>query len=386
MRNDLGLPPRPRLSAGDHLVVKVGSSLLTSPQTGLDRSLIAQLADAIARLRSAGVHVVLVSSGAVAEGVHRLRLDARPQRLHRLQAAAAVGQTGLVGAYEQAFLRHDVRTALVLLTHADLASRERYLNASSTLATLLDMGVVPIVNENDTVATEEIRFGDNDTLGALVANLISARVLVMLTDQRGLHAADPREQPEAPVLAELSVSDPDLEAYCGTSAGNLGRGGMLTKVRAAVQAARSGTTSIIADGRAADVLDLVLSGAAVGTALHPDGEPLTARKGWLAGQRQTAGALTVDAGAARALLEQGRSLLPVGVERVEGNFQRGDLVAIQNEAGVLIANGLTNYSSDEARALRGVVSDQIVRVLGYCNEHALVHRDNLVIVSPGQPF
>lgn len=375
--------PRPQLGAGDCLVVKVGSSLLASATAGLDAALIENLAAQVAAVRARGLKVVLVSSGAVAAGIYRLGLPGRPDRLHRLQAAAAVGQTGLVRAYEEAFARHDLRTALVLLTHADLASRERYLNASSTLKTLLELGVVPVINENDTVATEEIQFGDNDTLGALVANLLQAPLLLLLTDQQGLHLADPRSNPDAPLLSDVTVHDPALEGYCAAGPGELGRGGMLTKVRAARQAARSGAVSIVASGRDPQIMAAVIAGERVGTAFHPDASPLAARKGWLSGQVQVAGTVTVDSGAVRALTEQGRSLLPVGVVAVDGNFRRGDLVRVVSEDGTVVAQGLSNYASDEAQRLQGVVSADIAAVLGYCNEHELLHRDNLALLNRG---
>lgn len=377
---------RPVLAAGDVLVVKVGSSQLTSNTAGLNRDRIQSFADSIAALVQAQIRVVLVSSGAVAEGVFRLGLPGRPKRIHRLQAAAAVGQTGLVRAYEDAFAGHQIPTALVLLTHADLVSRERYLNASSTLTTLLDLGVVPIVNENDTVATEEIRFGDNDTLGALVANLLRARLLLMLTDQDGLHEADPRTNPSAPLLTDVAVGAPELEKFCGASSGELGRGGMLTKIRAARQAARSGTFSIIANGARPGIVQAAAAGQAVGTAFHPDENPLAARKRWLSGQLRTAGQLIIDAGAERALSKDGSSLLPVGVQAVAGDFSRGDLVSICATDGRELGRGLVNYSSEEAAALKGQASAAIAQTLGYCNERELVHRDNLVLLTPARPL
>ena len=382
---ETAFPERPVLVRGDRLVVKVGSSLLTSHDEGLDQKLIDTLADGIAALLEQGIGVVLVSSGAVAEGVHRLGLAQRPQRLPRLQAAAAVGQAGLIDAYQRALGRHELQPALVLLTHADLASRERYLNASTTLTTLLELGVVPIVNENDTVATEEIRFGDNDTLGALVANLLQARALLMLTDRDGLYSADPGTDPTAERLPAVWADDPTLEGYCGAGSGLLGRGGMLTKVRAARQAARSGTVSIIADGRSAEAIPTTAAGFSLGTVLHPRATPLAARKSWLSGQLRVAGVVKLDSGAARAVVEDGSSLLPIGVTAVEGMFSRGELVQLQDPTGAVIAQGLSNYDHSEARQLCGVASAEIVSVLGYCNEHELVHRDNLVLLAAEAP-
>ena len=377
-------PPRRALGAGDRLVVKVGSSLLTSPELGLNRERIDALATQLAALHQREIQVVLVSSGAVVEGVFQLGLKNRPQRLHRLQAAAAVGQAGLVDAYQRAFGRHSLQTALVLLTHADLASRERYLNARSTLTTLLELGVVPVVNENDTVATEEIQFGDNDTLGALVANLLQADALLMLTDRDGLYRTDPREDPDAALLTQVWAEDSALESYCGASAGALGRGGMLTKVRAARQAARSNTYAVVANGQTPDVIARIAAGESLGTVFFPDTSGLASRKSWLSGQRKSAGALMIDAGAVRALLGDGGSLLPVGVTGIEGQFQRGDLVQIVAPTGERIAQGLANYGSSEAERLRGVGSSDIAAVLGYCNERELVHRDNLVLLQREQ--
>ncbi len=361
-------------------VVKVGSSLLTNNGRGLDESLIGAWAAQIAALRQSGIEVVLVSSGAVAEGMKRLGWERRPHALHELQAAAAVGQMGLVQTYETCFQKHNIRTAQILLTHDDLADRQRYLNARSTLRTLLALGVVPVINENDTVAVEEIRFGDNDTLAALVTNLIEADLLVLLTDQPGMYDQDPRQNPNAQFIHEAQAGDPALERMAGAGGvGSLGRGGMLTKVRAAARAARSGAATLIAYGREATILQRVAAGERVGTLLLPGQETMAARKQWLAGQLQVRGRLTVDAGAARVLREAGRSLLPVGVVAVEGEFGRGELVACISEEGKEIARGLVNYSAAESRKIMRQPSDKIEELLGYVDEPELMHRDNMVL-------
>ena len=349
------------------VVVKIGSALLTNAGQGVDADAIAGWAAQMARLRARGVEVVLVTSGAVAVGMQRLGRQARPHALHELQAMAAVGQMGLVQLYESAFQRHDLRTAQMLLTHDDLADRRRYLNARSTLRTLLDLGVIPVINENDTVATEEIRFGDNDTLAALVANLAEADLLLILTDQAGLHDRDPRAHPDA--LLEMAGGS-----------GALGRGGMRTKLLAAERAARAGAATVIASGREADVIGRVLAGEPVGTWLKPAEERLAARKQWLAGHARVAGGLVLDAGAVKVIREAGKSLLPVGVKRVEGEFTRGEIVACLDPEGLEVARGLVNYSADEARRIIGQSSDRIEAILGYVDEPELIHRDNLVVL------
>ncbi len=361
-------------------MVKIGSALLTNEGRGLDVSGIGVWVEQMAALRRAGIELVLVSSGAVAEGVKRLGWRQRPSALYELQAAAAVGQMGLVQAYESCFQRHGMHTAQILLTHDDLSHRKRYLNARSTLRTLLKLGVVPVVNENDTVATEEIRFGDNDTLAALVANLVEAELLVILTDQPGMFEADPRAQPDAKLIREARAGDASLEAMAGGSSGALGRGGMLTKVRAAAQAARSGASTLIVSGREADVLLRIVQGEESGTLLYSSEGPLAARKQWLAGQLQLRGRLTLDAGAARVLCEAGKSLLSVGVVAVEGMFARGEAVACLAPDGKEIARGLVNYNADEVRKIMRHPSDKIVELLGYVDEPELIHRDNLVLI------
>ena len=372
---------RAQLGQSRRWVVKVGSSLLTNDGRGLDHELMGAWVDQIARLRQAGVEVVLVSSGAVSEGVKRLGWSRRPQALHELQAAAAVGQMGLVQVYESSFQRFGLHTAQILLTHDDLSDRKRYLNARSTLRTLLDLSVIPVVNENDTVAVEEIRFGDNDTLAALVANLVEAELLVILTDQEGMYDLDPRQHKEAKLIREACAADPELERMAGAGGvGQWGRGGMLSKVRAAARAARSGTATLIAPGRAPGVLLDVRAGAEVGTLILPSQEPVVARKQWLAGQLQVRGQLVVDDGAARVLRESGRSLLPVGVVEVRGSFVRGELVACLDGNGREIARGLVNYSAEEARKLLRQPSERIRELLGYVDEPELIHRDNLVLM------
>ncbi len=362
-------------------VVKVGSSLLTNDGQGLDTTLIQGWVDQIAELCRSGVEVILVSSGAVSEGIKRLGWSHRPHALHELQAAAAVGQMGVIQVYESAFQRQDMCTAQILLSHGDLADRQRYLNARSTLRTLLSLGVVPVINENDTVAVEEIRFGDNDTLAGLVANLIEADLLVILTDQEGMYDLDPNQHPEAKLIHEAHAGDPLLEQQAaGGGVGKWGRGGMLTKVKAASHAARSGTPTIIASGRTTGVLDQIAAGDEVGTLIVPTQAPLDARKRWLAGQLQVRGKFVLDEGAARVLLESGRSLLSIGVKAVEGHFERGEVVTCINEQGQEIARGLVNYNADEARKIMGRSSHDIEAILGYVDEPELIHRDNMVLM------
>ncbi len=372
---------RPQLGQSRRWVVKVGSSLLTNDGRGLDRTLMGQWVEQIAELCRNGIEVVLVSSGAVSEGVKRLGWAKRPQALHELQAAAAVGQMGLIEAYESGFKRFGLHTAQILLSHDDLSDRKRYLNARSTLLTLLDLDVVPVVNENDTVAVEEIRFGDNDTLAGLVANLVEADLLVILTDQDGMYDKDPRAHQDAQLIREARAADPELERMAaGGGVGQWGRGGMLTKVRAAVRAARSGTATLIAAGRQPGILQAVHRGEEVGTLIQPSQEPLVARKQWLAGQLQLRGQLIIDDGAAKVLRESGRSLLPVGVVEVRGGFARGEVVACIDGQGREIARGLVNYSADEARKLARQSSERIREILGYVDAPELIHRDNLVLM------
>lgn len=370
---------RKRLGQSRRWVVKVGSALVTDNGQGLDHARIADWVRQVVAARAQGVELILVSSGSVAEGVQRLGWGERPHALHQLQAAAAVGQMGLVQAYEAQFQRFGIKTAQVLLTHEDLADRQRYLNARVTLRALLELGVVPVVNENDTIATDEIRFGDNDTLAALVSNLVEAELLVILTDQAGLYEADPREMPDAALINQALADDHRLEQMCSNAPGVLGSGGMRAKVLAARRAARAGAATLIASGRDESVLEHILLGAAPGTLLTPSRERLVARKQWIAGQLQVRGQLWLDAGAARVLQAEGRSLLPVGVTRVEGQFKRGEMVACLDPAGAEIARGLVNYDAQAAAQLAGLPSDQIEVVLGYVTEPELVHRDNLVL-------
>tara|TARA_R100000306_G_scaffold62590_2_gene74927 strand:- start:8147 stop:9271 length:1125 start_codon:yes stop_codon:yes gene_type:complete len=361
-------------------VVKIGSSLITNNGTGLDRKAIGEWVAQLVGLQKQGIEVVLVSSGAVAEGVARLGLKSRPKEVHLQQAAAAVGQMGLIQTYETSFQQYGVHTAQVLLTHDDLAHRRRYLNARSTLTGLVEMGVVPVINENDTVATAELCFGDNDSLGALVSNLLGADTLVILTDQKGLYEADPRTQPDAPLVTEAMADDRRLLAMAGGS-GSLGRGGMATKITAARLAARSGARTIIASGREDDVLLRLAAGESIGTLLLPKKQPMAARKQWLAGQLKVKGQLTIDAGAETVLRESGRSLLPVGVVAVLGHFDRGEVVACVNENGQEIARGLVNYNSREAEQLARQPSRIIEKLLGYAGDPEMIHRDNMVITD-----
>lgn len=371
---------RQTIGAAKRWVVKIGSALLTADGRGLDSAGIACWVEQMALLRQRGIEIVVVSSGAVAEGMSRLGWRQRPHSIHALQAAAAVGQMGLVQAWESQFQRFGLHTAQVLLGHDDISARDRYLNARGALSTLLELGVVPIINENDTVVTDEIRFGDNDTLGALVANLIDADLLLILTDQSGLYERDPRKDPDAPLVDCTAVDDPRLDAAAGGSSGALGRGGMLTKLRAARLAARSGADTIIAGGRERDVLLRLQAGENLGTLLLSGQQPWAARKQWLAGMLQTAGRLTLDEGAVRVLREHGRSLLPVGVKAADGRFHRGDIVSCVDAQGREVARGLVNYNLDETRRILGVGSRQIEERLGYPGEEELIHRDNLVVL------
>jgi glutamate 5-kinase len=371
---------RTQLGSARRWVVKIGSSLITDGGRGLDLQAIHAWSEQIAALREAGHELVLVSSGAVAEGMCRLGWKRRPQAVHQLQAAAAVGQMGLVQAYESRFQQHGIHSAQVLLTREDLADRGRYLNARSTLRTLLSLGVIPVVNENDTVATEEIRFGDNDTLAALVANLVEAALLIILTDQVGLFNRDPRRDPDARLIEIAQADDPALEQSAGPSAGDIGRGGMITKLHAARRAARAGAATLIASGRAPQVLQRIAQGETLGTLLLPSSEPLAARKQWIAGQLKVSGTLVLDAGAARVLRERGSSLLPIGVTAVHGAFSRGEMVTCVDADGREIARGLINYNADEARRIAGRTSGEIKSILGYVAEPELIHRDNLVLV------
>ncbi len=371
---------RSLLAGAARIVIKLGSSLVTNNGRGLDTDAIARWAAQVAALRSAGMQVVLVSSGAIAAGMQRLNWSQRPNAIHELQAAAAVGQMGLVQAWESAFAQHALHTAQILLTHDDLADRRRYLNARSTLRTLLALSVIPIVNENDTVTTDEIRVGDNDTLGAMVTNLIEADVLVLLTDQPGLYTSDPRKDPAATLVARGTAGDIALEAMAGGAGSAIGRGGMLTKVYAAKRAARSGAHTVIAYGREPDVLTRLIAGEAIGTALQAAQPTLAARKQWLADHVQVAGRLTLDDGAVRALTRDGKSLLPIGVTRVDGRFERGEIVGCFDASGREVARGLVNYSGEDAARIARRPSSDIHAVLGYVDEPELIHRDNLVLL------
>ncbi len=368
------------LAQAQRLVVKVGSSLVTNQGRGLDHEALARWAQQVSRIRGQGREVVLVSSGAIAEGMQRLGWKRRPHALHELQAAAAVGQMGLVQGYESCFRTHGLHTAQVLLTHEDMADRTRYLNARSSLRTLLTLGVIPIVNENDTVVTDEIRFGDNDTLGALVTNLLEADALIILTDQEGLYTNDPRRDPQATLVSDAVAGDPRLEQMSGDAGSSIARGGMLTKVLAAKRAARSGAHTAIASGRIPDVLVRLAAGEPVGTLLRAETMPLTARKQWLADQLQVRGRLLLDKGAAQALQEEGKSLLPIGVHSVEGNFERGEAVACIAPNGREVARGLANYSAQETQRILHTPSQDIESKLGYVDEPELIHRDNLVLL------
>lgn len=363
------------------IVVKVGSSLVTNNGNGLDQVAIAEWAAQIAALVRQGKQVILVSSGAVAEGMQRLGWKKRPVAVNELQAAAAVGQMGLVQMYERCFSQHQLHTAQVLLTHDDLADRKRYLNARTTLRTLLDLKVIPIINENDTVVTDEIKFGDNDTLGSLVANLIEADTLVILTDQQGLYSADPRKDPDAQFVQHATAGDLALEQMAGGAGSSVGTGGMLTKILAAKRAARSGAHTVIASGREPNVLVRLSAGEVIGTHLEATQMKIAARKQWLADHLRTTGKLILDAGAVRVLEAEGKSLLPIGVTAVEGYFERGDVVACVDTNGHEIARGLVNYSASETARIMRKPSQQIEPILGYVDESELIHRDNLVLLK-----
>lgn len=371
---------RTRIAQSKRLVVKVGSALVTNNGAGLDPVFISNCAHQIARLREEGRQVLLVSSGAIAAGMQRLGWATRPQAMHDLQAAAAVGQMGLAQAYETTFSEHGLKAAQILLTHDDLADRKRYLNARATLVALLDLGVVPIINENDTVVTDEIKFGDNDTLGALVANLVEADALLILTDQAGLYSADPRRDPSATLISEGRADDRSFESMAGGAGSGISKGGMITKIKAAQRAARSGAHTLILSGRESNSLCRAAQGEPLGTLLLATETPLQARKQWLADHLQFAGKLCLDSGAVNAL-EAGKSLLPIGVSAIEGEFERGAVVACLAPNGSEVARGLINYSSSDARRIAGHGSQELEALLGYLDEVELIHRDNLILLE-----
>ena len=373
-------PPSTVLRDAKRVVVKVGSSLVTNEGRGLDEAAIGEWCRQMAQLVRAGTEIIMVSSGAIAEGMKRLGWTTRPHAIHELQAAAAVGQMGLAQMYETKLRQSGLGSAQVLLTHADLADRERYLNARSTLLTLLKLGVVPVINENDTVVNDEIKFGDNDTLGALVANLVEADALVILTDQKGLFTADPRKDPNARFVDQAQAGDPALEVMAGGAGSSLGRGGMITKILAAKRAAGSGASTVIAWGREPDALIRLSQGEAIGTLLVAPTQKTQARKQWMADHLQMRGAVVVDAGAAAKVRDEGKSLLPIGMVLVEGDFSRGDVIGVRDPGGVEIARGLANYSSAEARLLCRKPSSEFEALLGYAAEPEMLHRDNLVLM------
>ena len=369
----------PVLRDARRIVVKVGSSLVTNEGRGLDEAAIGEWCRQLAQLAQAGKEVIMVSSGAIAEGMKRLGWTTRPSEVPALQAAAAVGQMGLAQMYETQLRAHGMGSAQVLLTHADLADRERYLNARSTLLTLLQHRVLPVINENDTVVNDEIKFGDNDTLGALVANLVEADLLIILTDQKGLYTADPRKNPDATFVHEARAGDLALETMAGGAGSSIGKGGMLTKILAAKRAAGSGASTLIAWGRAPDALLRVAQGENIGTMLVAQTAKQQARKQWMADHLQLRGSVTVDAGAAHKLRTEGKSLLPIGMTSVEGDFSRGDVIAIRDDQGAEVARGLANYAAAEARLLCRKPSQEFEGLLGYTAEPEMVHRDNLIL-------
>jgi glutamate 5-kinase len=368
------------LQTSKRIIIKVGSSLVTNEGRGIDHAAIQNWVAQIAGLRSLGKEVILVSSGAIAEGMLRLGFKNRPTEIDELQACAAVGQMGLAQIYESSFRQHNLGTAQILLTHPDLTNRERYLNARSTLRTLLRLGIIPIINENDTVVTDEIKLGDNDTLGALVANLIEADALIILTDQPGLYSADPRKNPDAEFIHHAIAGDSKLEEMAGGAGSSIGRGGMLTKILAAKRAAKSGAHTIIAWGREPNVLTRLSQGELIGTHLIAQTALMTARKQWLLDHLQTSGQFILDDGAVKKLVNEGKSLLPIGVVEVRGEFSRGAAVTCLNQAGVAIARGLTNYASSDARRIKQHASSEIAGILGFFEESELIHRDNLVLI------
>ena len=372
---------RQRVCDAKRLVIKVGSALLTNDGAGIDRRAIDGWVEQIAELLDCNKQVVVVSSGAVAEGLVRLGLESRPQNIHMLQSAAAVGQMGLIQTYESSFGRFNRQTAQILLDHDDMANRERYLNARGVIQTLMKLNVVPVVNENDTVVTDEIRFGDNDRLAALVANLVDADALIILTDKDGMYDANPDLDKNASLIPEADASDSSLDAKAGSSNSALGRGGMQTKLEAARLAARSGCDTVIAGGRNDDILLKISRGDKVGTLLSADQTPIAARKQWLVGQLQVKGSLFLDDGASKVLKQQGRSLLAVGVTDIKGSFTRGELVSCMDSNGEEIARGLINYNSDETQLIKGKSTDKIAQILGYCEDDELIHRDNMVVVN-----
>ena len=369
----------PALRDARRIVVKVGSSLVTNEGRGLDELAIGEWCRQMALLVQDGREVIMVSSGAIAEGMKRLGWFKRPHAIHELQAAAAVGQMGLAHMYETKLRENGLKSAQVLLTHADLTDRERYLNARSTLLTLLKHGVVPVINENDTVVNDEIKFGDNDTLGALVANLIEADALIILTDQKGLYSADPRKDPQAVFVYEAKAGDPALENMAGGAGSSIGRGGMLTKILAAKRAAGSGASTVIAWGREPDVLMRLVQRESIGTLLVAQTKKSQARKQWISDHLQLRGSVTVDAGAAAKVRSEGKSLLPIGMTMVVGDFSRGDVIAVRDDAGIEMARGLANYASAEARLLCRKSSSEFEKLLGYTAEPEMVHRDNMVL-------
>ncbi|MCZ6565439.1 MAG: glutamate 5-kinase [Gammaproteobacteria bacterium] len=371
---------RHQVSTNKRWVIKVGSSLVTKNGRGLNMDAIANLASQLAALVDSGKEVILVSSGAIAEGMNRLGWQQRPHAVYELQAAAAVGQMGLIQAYESCLQQHNLHSAQVLLTHDDLQNRKRYLNARTTLRKLLELKVIPVVNENDTVSTDEIKFGDNDTLAALVSNLVEANTLIILTDQQGVYDAPPGQDTDNIIIDEISAADPLLDKVAGPSSGELGRGGMLTKVSAARIAARAGAATIIASGKVKNILLRIAANESHGSLLYPDAEPLAARKQWIANQLYTRGELCLDDGACQVICKAGKSLLPIGVKEVKGEFDRGEVVSCKDSSGHEIARGLVNYSAKEARQLQGAASGEIEKILGYADEPELIHRDNLVIL------
>lgn len=367
------------ISKAKRCVVKIGSALLTQDGKGLDHQAIDDWAEQIVKLREQGIEIILVSSGAVAEGMTRMGWKQRPKALYELQAAAAIGQMGLIQAYESNFSKHNYHAAQILLTHDDLGNRRRYLNARNTLCTLLRLGTIPIVNENDSVSYDEIQLGDNDTLGALVANLIGADLFIILTDQQGLFNKDPRTNPDAALIQEALANNKDLISFAGSAGTAIGTGGMATKVTAAQRAAQSGCPTIIASGREDRVLERLYAKENIGTLLLPDSNRLAARKQWLAGQLKSSGKIWLDSGAVQAIQQKGKSILAIGVTKQEGGFRQGDMLSCLDQSGQLVAKGLINYNHEDTKLIQGKSSDQFSELLGFADKPELIHRDNLVL-------
>jgi len=361
-------------------VIKIGSSLVTKSSTGLNIKNIKDWAGQINELIDQNINVIIVSSGAIAEGMNRLNLVKRPSSSSRLQALAATGQMGLIQAYEVAFKKYNILTAQMLLTHEDLSNRARYLNAKNTLNNLMQYNIIPIINENDTVSTDEIKFGDNDTLASLVANLSGAEKLIILTDQDGLYTNDPRKVKDSKLIKSISVLDKKLNKYAGPSNNILGRGGMITKISAAKKAAKSNTQTIIANGIKKNILINILNNQDyIGTTIYNKNLAINSKKQWIANSLKIKGKIIVDAGAKKVIKQSGKSLLPVGIKSISGEFKKGDLLAICSSNNIEIATGLTNYGSNELAKIIGMSTARIKKEFGIIDSEVVIHRDNMIL-------